>query len=873
MTQKIGSTPMMEQYLRIKRQHPEALLFFRLGDFYEMFYEDAKQAAGVLEIALTSRQKVPMCGVPYHAAESYLGKLLKRGFKVAVCEQVEDPAQAKGVVKREVVKVLTPGTAVELDLEAEKEATFLASIVWEEKGWGLAAVDLSAGRVFTSESEGRPERSLADEIFKYGPREVTCPESQQDRLTELLSRSGLSGVVQSPQEDWIFERMQADNFLRDLFQVKSLAGFDLADKSLAVSASGALLYYLKALRKDSMSVIQGISYVQAGRFMVLDSTCIKNLELVKNLRDGRRQGSLLDIMDFTVNVMGGRLLKNWLLQPLLDSEEISGRHEAVAELVDATIERHEIRAGLKEISDLERLTGKISLAVAQPRDLVALKKSLQGLPRIGSLLESFDAGLVKTSHREWDSAPDIAELIETALMDEPAHVFTEGGIIREGYNSELDELRRISRSGKEFITGMEREERRKTGISSLKIRYNKVFGYYIDVTKPNLHLVPEEYIRKQTLVNSERFITQELKEYEEKVLHAEERIAALEHRLFVEVRETIAGRSGRLQRIARTIALLDVLTALAELAVQRRYRRPSVSESDGIRIAAGRHPVIESVESDPFIPNDTDLDREENQILIITGPNMGGKSTYLRQVALICILAQVGSFVPADEAEIGLVDRIFTRIGAMDFLSVGQSTFMVEMLETSSILNNATSRSLILLDEVGRGTSTFDGLSLAWAIAEHLHERGDVRPKTLFATHYHELTELALTMKRIKNYHVTVKEHREDIIFLRKIVPGPSDQSYGIHVAQLAGIPREVIGRAREILFNLEKKELDAAGVPRIAYRQTLKRDEAQRLLFEEDRELDRFHRLRKEIQGIDLDRTTPLDAMNLLHSLKRKVK
>ncbi len=872
MTGKNTTTPMLEQYLRIKRQHADSLLFFRLGDFYEMFYEDAKRAAPVLEIALTSRQKIPMCGVPYHAAEAYLAKLLKQGFKVAVCEQVEDPSSAKGVVRREVVKILTPGTAVELDLSEDREPTFLASVTLEAGGWGLAVVDLASGRIFTSQSEAPCPESLADELFKYAPREVTFPEGQRQTVQKILLQNGLPGVILSPQEDWIFDLIQSRNLLQEHFQVTSLAGFDLADRPLAVSAAGALLFYLKALRRDALGVIQNISFRHPAQNMVLDSITIKNLELIKNLRDGRRSGSILDILDFTASPMGGRLLKGWLLQPLMDADQILARQEAVSELREATIERQEILTALREIHDLERLTGKISLSVANPRDVVSLKRSLLGLPRLRTLLESFDAPLLKDICAGWDSAPDIAGSIGKALLDEPASLSTEGGIIREGYDAELDELKRISLSGKEFVTGMEKQERVRTGISSLKIKYNRVFGYYIDVTRPNLHLVPEDYVRKQTLVNSERFITQELKEYEEKILHAEERIVQLERRLFLEIRAEIAADTARLQDIARRTALLDVLAALAELAVQRQYVRPMVHEGDLIRIVGGRHPVIEVTQDEPFIPNDTFMDRRDDQILIITGPNMGGKSTYLRQVALICILAQMGSFVPAREVEMGIVDRIFTRIGAMDFLSVGHSTFMVEMLETASILNNATSRSLILLDEVGRGTSTFDGLSLAWAIAEYLHDREEARPKTLFATHYHELTELALTRGRIKNYHVTVKEHEDTIVFLRKIVPGPSDQSYGIHVAKLAGIPRMVIERAKEILFNLEKKELDAAGVPRIAYRSTSQKDSAQYLLFDEDRELERFTLLQKEIRGLELERMTPLEAINFLQKLKDKM-
>jgi DNA mismatch repair protein MutS len=870
MTKKNSATPMMEQYHRIKKQYQDALLFFRLGDFYEMFFEDAKIAAPVLEIALTSRQKVPMCGIPYHAAHSYLVKLLRKGFKVAICEQVEDAKLARGVVKRDVVKVLTPGTAVELELEERKENTYIASLFMLDEKWGLALIDLASGEM--KASQGESNSMLADEIFKIYPKEIIYPEDQSGEVERILARSGMNSVVRSPQEDWIFDSTQAKNLLLDHFQVKSLDGFGLGNRDLAISSSGALMHYLKNLRKDSLSLVHGLSYIQSSQHMVLDATSIKNLELTKNLRDGRIKDSLLDVIDFTITSMGGRLLRYWLLHPLLDHIKIERRLEAVDEFLSQTIERQELRIALKDIFDLERLTGKISLAVANAKDLVALKKSLLPLPQIQTCIRSFTCKKIKEIQQGWDNALDIVALIESALLDEPSFLLTEGGIIRQGYNRELDELREISLSGKTFITQMERKERERTGISSLKIRYNKVFGYYIDVTKPNLHLVPPDYIRKQTLVNSERFITPELKDYEEKVLNAEQKIGELEYQLFLEIREKISLEKERLQKIASCIAHLDVLSALAELASQRSYNRPVVSEEERIKILEGRHPVIEITNEEPFIPNDTYLDRENDQILIVTGPNMGGKSTYLRQVALICILAQMGSFVPASEAEIGLVDRIFTRIGAMDFLSVGHSTFMVEMLETANILNNSTNNSLILLDEIGRGTSTFDGLSIAWAVAECLHDKEEVRAKTLFATHYHELTELELTMERIKNYHVSVKEWKEDIIFLRKIIPGPSDQSYGIHVARLAGIPHSVIERAKEILFNLEKKELDDAGLPRIAYGSSIERDKSQLLLFQEDKDREFLEELKGEIEAWDLDSLSPLEALNLLSDLKERI-
>jgi len=863
---------MMEQYLRIKNNHKDSLLFFRLGDFYEMFYDDAKIAAPVLEIALTSRQKIPMCGVPYHAAENYLNKLLKNGFKVAICEQVEDAKLAKGVVKRDVVKILTPGTAIELEREEEKDSTFIASLFLQGGRWGLASIDLASGLMKTSQSESFSHVDLADELFKLAPKEIIFPESQEESVEQILSRNNLTTLLKSPQEDWIFDFMQAKNLIQDHFNVKSLEGFDLSEFPVAVSASGALLYYLRQLRKDSLSLIHAISHVRTSEHMVLDAASLKNLELVKNLRDGKRSDSLLGIIDMTVNAMGGRLLKSWLLQPLMDCSEINCRLEAVAELLQMTIERHELRELLKDIYDLERLTGKVSLAVANARDLISLFKSLAPLPKILEHLRPFSSKKLTDIRENWDNAEDLGKLIYDAILEDPAFLLTEGGIIKEGYNAELDELRRLSRSGKTFITQLEKSERERTGISSLKVRYNKVFGYYIDVTKPNLSLVPSEYIRKQTLLNSERFITPELKEYEDKILDAEERIGELEYDLFLQIRETLSNEVSRLQKIASFVATLDVLSSLAELASHRNYSKPDVNTSDRISIRGGRHPVIEVTNEEPFIPNDTHLDRDEDQILIVTGPNMGGKSTYLRQVALICILAQMGSFVPADEAEIGLVDRIFTRIGAMDFLSVGQSTFMVEMLEAANILNNATSNSLILLDEIGRGTSTFDGLSIAWAIAEYLHEKEGTRAKTLFATHYHELTELALTLDRIKNYHVSVKEWRDEIIFLRKIVSGPSDQSYGIHVAKLAGIPRPVIERAKEILFNLEKKELDATGLPKIAYRSSKPRDKSQMLLFETDRKREALEDLREKIEKCDLNSLTPLEALAFLDELKCKL-
>jgi len=864
---------MMEQYLRLKKKHQDAFLFFRLGDFYELFYEDAKKASSILEIALTSRQKIPMCGVPHHSADSYLSKLLKHGYKVAICEQVEDPKESKGVVKRDVVKVLTPGTAVEIESGDIKENTYVMSLVFQGDDWGLALIDLSSGRMDTTQSTGENRKNLKDEMYKFSPKEIIFPQSCERKIEQLLSKNGIKGILKSSQEDWIFDIAQASDYIKEHFKVSSLQGFGIADKELAVSAAGALLYYLKKLRKDSLALIQNISYMHRSQYMILDASAVKNLELVKNLRDNRRSDSLLDVIDYTVNSMGSRLIRSWLLYPSLSLETIKKRQDGIQDFLSHTIERHEIREKLKQISDLERVSSRISLSAATAKDFVSLKISLQALPDIYALLKPFHSTVIETMKKEWDDADDVEALINRAIKDEPSFLLTEGGIIKKGFSRELDELREVSKSGKTFVAGIEKKERERTKIPNLKVSYNRVFGYYIQVTRSNLFRVPDNYIRKQTLVNSERYITPELKEHEEKILHAEEKANELEYQLFQEIRKKVAAETSRLQKIASRIALLDALTSLSELASQRSYNRPSVNSTDVISIKGGRHPVIEATDEEPFVPNDTYLDRDKDQILIITGPNMGGKSTYLRQTALICILAQMGSYVPAEEAEIGLVDRVFTRIGAMDFLSLGQSTFMVEMLETAGILNSATEKSLILLDEVGRGTSTFDGLSLAWAVVEYLHGNNHIKAKTLFATHYHELTELAMTMDRIKNYHVSVKEWKDDIIFLRKIVQGPSDQSYGIHVAKLAGIPRTVLERAREILFNLEKKELDSEGIPKISYRQNDDTDDSQLFLFGGDEKYRLLKKLKDEIDRCDVSAMTPVEALNMIDRLKKEIK
>jgi DNA mismatch repair protein MutS len=865
-------TPMMEQYQRIKAQYRDCLLFFRLGDFYEMFYEDAYTGSQVLGIALTSRQKIPMCGVPYQAVNSYLARLLKAGYRVAICEQVEDPRLARGVVKREVLKVLTPGTAVEIETDEPAENYGLTSLILEDGGWGLAYTDLLTGKISTLEGQRSDRKLILDEIFRFSPKEIIYPETDEAELKEILAGNDFLNLTLSPVEDWSFDYSLARAGLLEHYQVASIEGFGLGDKPLAVRAAGGLLSYLKKNRHESLGFIKRLTFVQSSQTMVLDTVAVRNLELIKNLRTGQAGESLLGVIDYTLTAPGARLLKNWLLHPLLDPKEISGRQEAVEEAVQKPINRQEIRNQLKKILDIERLITKVSLGAANARDLVALKKSLWPLPEIETGLKGFSAPYFLGLLTSWDAAGDLAALLDRAILDEPAYLLQEGGLIKDGYDRELDELRSISHRGKSFIAQIEKKERDRTGISSLKVRYNKVFGYYIEVTKANLQAVPEDYIRKQTLVNSERFITPELKEYEERVLGAEARINELEYELFLKVREEIGREVIRLQQIGQNLSSLDVILSLGELAHQRNYQRPEVDGSQVISITAGRHAVIEVVQKEPFIPNDTHLDGDDHQILIITGPNMGGKSTYLRQVALICILAQIGSFVPAQAARIGVVDRIFTRVGATDYLTAGQSTFMVEMVETANILNSATGRSLLLLDEVGRGTSTFDGLSLAWAIAEYLHQLEAVRPKTLFATHYHELTELASTFPRIKNYHVAVKESQDNVIFLRKISPGPSDRSYGLQVAKLAGLPPEVIRRAREILFNLEKLEIDEQGQPRLAYHQVNNYQPAQLWLFSQDREMAGLKEIKEKLLQLEPDRLTPLQALELLAGLKAEL-
>ncbi len=813
-------TPMMKQYHEIKRRFPGKMVFFRLGDFYEMFYEDAVVASRELEITLTARNKdkagapVPMCGVPYHSVDGYIARLLRKGYRIAICEQVEDPKTARKLVHREVTRILTPGTVVEEVLLEPKDHNYLGSLILTGEGSGLAFIDLSTGDFVTTELTGADawDRSL-DELSRFRPRELLLPEDGSNPLKEKLARDWPGEWVASPLDGWAFNADYAFRLLLEHFSVATLAGFGCEDHPLAISAAGALIHYIRETQLSQLGKIAALRFFEPRDYLKLDNSTVKNLELIETM-EGDRKGSLLSVLDVTRTGMGGRLLKSWLLTPLLNAGELDKRLDAVEVLTKDVVGHDRLVRRLGEIHDVERLVSRVTLGTASPRDVLALRDSLCAVPAIRSSLESCGAATLQQIRSKLDDLPDVVQLIQNAIAEEPPASSLDPGIIRSGFSAELDELRAIRRSGKTYIASLEARERERTGIQSLKVKFNQVFGYFIEVTRPNLPQVPTGYVRKQTLVNCERFVTEELQEYEEKVLRAEERIAELEKDLFDQVRKTIAGQAGRIQATARLLGELDVYAALAEVAIKNDYVRPQLAESDEICVQQGRHPVVE-FQSRPFIANDLYMNTTTDQLLILTGPNMGGKSTFLRQTALIVILAQMGSFVPARQARIGLVDRIYTRVGASDNLARGQSTFMVEMIETANILNTATNGSLILLDEVGRGTATFDGLSIAWAVAEYLAQNPQHRAKTIFATHYHELTKMADVQPGVKNYCMAIREAGNEIVFLRKVVAGTADKSYGIEVARLAGLPREVLRRASQILERLERKEIDLTGRPR----------------------------------------------------------
>jgi len=868
------STPLMRQYAAIKKEHPQTLLFFRLGDFYELFFEDAVLASRELQITLTSRNKekgiaVPMCGVPYHAAENYIAKLIRKGFKVAICDQVEDPRVAKKLVRREVTRVVTPGTAADSSLNSD-ENNFLAAVAQVGDSAGFSALDLSTGEFRATQFQGESARArIEDELQQLRPREVLFASA-----TPLFDKAQSSGPrnpgshAETPLDDWIFAPDHAIPQLENHFGVISLEGFGLSGKAAAACAAGAILYYVRSTQRGKLDHVDRIGFYERQNCLVLDVVTVRNLELIEPLFAGTDPGvTLFRCMDSAITPMGKRLLRSWMLRPSVDLELINQRLDAVDAQVKETVAREELRRALDGILDLERLLSRVTLETANPRDVLALSTSLAKIPAVRAAMARLVPERLAALHTTIDELVDLRARIEQTIISEPPLTLNDGGVIAAGVDKELDELRNLSRNSKQYLAQIESRERQRTGISSLKVKFNSVFGYYLEISKANLHLAPADYDRKQTLVNAERFTTPELKEYEAKILDAQEKIVDIERRLFAELRASIAAEAKRIRQTALALAEVDVLASFAHLAALRNYCRPTFDDSGDIEIVEGRHPVIEQQElaggSERFVPNDLFLNGTTHTIMVLTGPNMGGKSTYLRQAALSVILAQMGSFVPARSARLSVVDRVFTRIGASDNLARGRSTFMVEMTETAAILHTATPRSLILLDEVGRGTATYDGLAIAWAAIEYLHAR--TRAKTLFATHYFELTELADRLSGVKNYHVSVKETGGGIVFLRKVEPGAADRSYGIEVAKLAGLPHEVIVRAREVLEEHENAELRLTD--QLAQDHAQPARPAQLTIF-----TPLSHQVVDSLREVDLNRLTPLEALNLLAELKKQL-
>ncbi|MDT3699538.1 MAG: DNA mismatch repair protein MutS [Thermincola sp.] len=871
-------TPMMKQYMAIKEENPGSILFFRLGDFYEMFLDDAETASRVLEITLTARDggngtKIPMCGVPHHAADSYIAKLIEKGYRVAICEQVEDPRTAKGIVKREVTRVITPGTVTDGSMLDEGNYNFLLSIVKDELGYGIGVAEITTGYFAVTEITGaRALAKLTDEIARLKPVECIMPDELSDNK-ELCARLSGQNIAVSYFPTQAFTSKNAYGALTQHFGTSSLEGFGCENLKLGQRAAGGVLAFLKDTQKNALTHFNRLLPYTTENFMLLDNATRRNLELTQTLRDHQKKGSLLWVLDSTVTAMGARQLKVWVEQPLLDIAEINSRLDSVEELVNNVFLRNDLQSLLNKVYDLERLAGRIAYGNANARDMVALKNSLEIMPGLQLLLEDAHSPGLRAITEALDSMEDIVTLIDLAVSEEPPLSVRDGGIIKKGYNDEVDRLRTASKEGKGWIAALEAKEKERTGIKSLKVGFNKVFGYYIEITNANLGIAPDDYTRKQTLANAERFVTPALKEYENMILGAEDRVIQLEYELFCDLRNRVNLEVPRIQRCAAMLARLDVLQSLAEAAIKNNYTKPVVNERDILEIKEGRHPVVEKVlAGETFVPNDTYLDGAENRLDMITGPNMAGKSTYMRQVALICLLAQIGSFVPAEQAVTGVVDRIFTRVGASDDLATGQSTFMVEMNEVANILNNATAKSLVVLDEIGRGTSTFDGLSIAWAVAEYILDNRKIGAKTLFATHYHELTELADIFPGVQNHSVAVREKGEDIIFLRKIVPGGADRSYGIQVARLAGLPNEVLIRAGEILVTLEATEDLAKGrrETAAAKRQHIPQEQAQLSFFAGP---EKLHPVEEELAALDLLNLTPIDALNVLYRLQKKLK
>lgn len=878
-----GLSPMMVQYVETKKQYKDCILFYRLGDFYEMFFEDALTASKELEITLTGKEcgleeRAPMCGVPYHAVDNYLNRLVQKGYKVAIAEQMEDPKLTKGLVRREVIRVVTPGTITSATALDETKNNYLMGIVYLGDSMGVAVADISTGDFLVTEVDS--DRTLYDEINKFSPSEIICNDAFCMSGIDLDDMKERYHVTVSMLEPHFFQEESCKKVLREHFKVNSLEGLGLGDYDCGVTAAGAVLQYLYETQKNTLDHLTTIVPYSTGAYMVLDSSTRRNLELLETMREKQKRGSLLWVLDKTHTAMGARLLRTWIEQPLINREAILERQKAIEELNLNYISREELGEYLNPVYDLERLIGRISYKSANPRDLLAFKNSLGMIPHIRNLLDEFTCPNLKALHEDMDTLEDLYELIERAIEEEAPITVREGGIIKDGFSEEADRLRHAKTEGKSWLAELEAKERDSTGIKNLKVKYNKVFGYYFEVTNSFKELVPEYFIRKQTLTNAERYTTDELKNLEDVILGAEDKLYSLEYELFCEVRDKIAAEVVRIQKTARTIAGTDVYVSLSKVATRNNYVKPSINEKGVIQVKGGRHPVVEKMmRDDLFVSNDTYLDNGRNRISIITGPNMAGKSTYMRQTALIVLMAQIGSFVPADEANIGICDRIFTRVGASDDLASGQSTFMVEMTEVANILRNATRNSLLILDEIGRGTSTFDGLSIAWAVVEHISNTKLLGAKTLFATHYHELTELEGIMSGVNNYCIAVKEQGDDIVFLRKIIKGGADKSYGIQVAKLAGVPESVISRAKELVEELSDADLTAKAreiaevSSNISARKPVpKPDEvelSQLTLFDTVREDD----IIEEIKALELGNMTPIDALNTLYRLQTKLK
>lgn len=881
MVDKSDVTPMMQKYLETKEQYKDCILFYRLGDFYEMFFDDAIKASKELELTLTGKscgleERAPMCGVPYHAVEGYLSKLVSRGYKVAICEQVEDPKLAKGLVKREVVRIVTPGTNINTQTLEENRNNYLMCVFYMAQRVGVAVTDVSTGDFYVTEVED--VRKLMDEISRYAPSEIVLNEACLLCGIDFEELKGRTHTAVFPLENWYFEEDTCRRTLQEHFHVNALQGLGLADFAFGTLAAGALMQYLYETQKNALAHITHVIPYVSGKYMLLDSSTRRNLELCETMREKQKRGSLLWVLDKTKTAMGARTLRSYIEQPLIDKAAIEDRLDAIEELNSCGIERDEIREYLQPIYDLERLLGRVSYKTANPRDLIAFRNSLEMLPHIKTVLGDFRSSALRCMRDDIDGLEDIYELIRSAINDDPPLQVREGGIIRDGFDPDIDKLRNAKTEGKNWLAALEAEDREKTGIKNLKVKYNKVFGYYFEVTNSFLNLVPDYYIRKQTLVGAERFTTPKLKELEDTILNAEDKLFTLEYDKFCEIRDFIFEQLDRVQRTAKAIAHLDAICSLAVVAERNHYVRPKMTTDGVISIKDGRHPVVEQmISNDMFIPNDTILDKQKNCIAVITGPNMAGKSTYMRQVALIVLMAQIGSFVPAKEARIGLVDRIFTRVGASDDLASGQSTFMVEMNEVANILRNATSESLLILDEIGRGTSTFDGLSIAWAVIEHISNRKLLGAKTLFATHYHELTELEGKMHNVHNYCIAVKEKGDDIVFLRKIVKGGADKSYGIQVAKLAGVPDLVIDRAKEIVEQLSDNDITQK-VQSIEIKMSGEKTKPVKLDEVDLRQMSLFDTVKdedvlKELTEIDITHLTPMDALNELYRLQNKLK